>query len=202
MFIFRNGTPPQTPGPSKGLAITHSRSSARGGSTRWVSRPARKLAAALAAGVVVTLASLGAAAPSQASGTSSRLNFDEVVNCYFNAKACAYAKDAQQWAESITRWKFPNEIALNTRADAFRHCTWSAALTQRVGFETAWQILSTHETSASSQPANQLRMDMANNYTGTQIGMKARREGGSDQWGWIMNKCEKLARSGQLETIS
>ncbi|MFF2842446.1 DUF6973 domain-containing protein [Paenarthrobacter sp. NPDC057981] len=163
----------------------------------------RKAAAVLAAAGLMAVVSLGTAVPSQASGSSSGLNSEEVLNCSFNAKACVYANDAKKWAESITEWKFPiaQESNHNTRSDAFRHCSWSAALSNRVGFDTAWQILSTHETSAKRQPEAELRMDMANNYTGARIGLEARSKGGNDQWGWIMNKCEKLARAGQLEVL-
>ena len=116
-----------------------------GGLAARISGHVRKAAAILTTAGLITLVSLGTAVPSQASGSSSGLNSDEVLNCYFNAKACVYANDAKNWAESITEWKFPlaQESNHNTRADAFRHCSWSAALSNRVGFDTAWQILST-----------------------------------------------------------
>lgn len=161
----------------------------------------RKFSALLSSVGVVLLVFAGTAAPANAGGAAKDLTFDEKLNCAFNTSACLHAEDAKRWAKSVTKWKFPNESDLNTRADAFRHCIWSAALTNRVGVETAWQILSTHETSAVAQPEEQLQMDMLNNYTGTRIGMDSRREGGKDQWGWIMKKCEKLARSGQLEVL-
>lgn len=159
----------------------------------------KKGAAILASTGVMVMMGLGVAAPSHAGDSLFRVTPEEVLNCTFNAQACNHARDAKKWAESITAWKFAGEVNHETRADAFRHCTWSAALTHRVGVQTAWQILSTHETSAKDQEEKELRMDMANNYTGTGVGQEARSKGGNDQWGWIMNKCEKLARSGQLE---
>lgn len=189
-LLVGSGTPVLTP------------SHATEGAAR-ISGPVRKTAAIMFTAGLMAMVGLGTAAPSQASGNSSGLRSDEVLNCYFNAKACVYANDAKDWAESVTEWRFPltQESNHNTRSDAFRHCSWSAALTNRVGSDTAWQILSTHETSSKRQPEAELRMDMANNYTGTKIGLEARSKGGSDQWGWIMNKCERLARSGQLEVL-
>lgn len=202
VFTFKKGAPPRgavSPSPER-LGANHS---ATTGDASWISGPIRKAAAILASTGMIVLVGLGAATPSQASSSLYRVTPDEVLNCTFNAKACAHANDAKKWAESVTEWKFPivQESNHNTRSDAFRHCTWSAALTHRVGTEMAWQILSTHETSSTRQPKNELRMDMANNYTGTMVGRESRSKGGNDQWGWILNECENLARSGQLEVL-
>jgi len=93
----------------------------------------------------------------------------------------------------------------NDTADAFRHCAWSGAITQRVGEARAERITTRHETAApgrdSLQGYAEMGMDLANNATGRSVGSQANSEGGSDTWGWIIDRCYSLATSDQLVVL-
>lgn len=124
----------------------------------------------------------------------------EIAYCLTHGDVCTAARDAQQWAYSITAWKFPGVTPHDNAADAFRHCSWAGAMSQRVGYGRAVEVLSNHEASTNNTPA-EYEMDISNNAVGAVLGTRSNYEGGSDTWGWIMNQCNTLARSGQLVTI-
>lgn len=120
----------------------------------------------------------------------------EYLYCASHYDACAQAQDAQAWAFGVTAWLFP-EGGHNDVADAFRHCAWSGAMSQRLGYEQAVEITANHELN-EGQPAAEYDMDVANNAVGLWLGGLSAYEGGDDTWGWIMGQCESYARSGQL----
>lgn len=170
-------------------------------------RVLRKAVTALSAAGLVLGMGLATAAPSQAQDLFwdeevGGVTIYEAVHCVVNAKVCGHAIDAQKWAVSITDWKFPSGGPHhNNTADAFRHCSWAGAMTHRVGRDKAMEVLANHEAIDNKQPTAELEMDMANNLTGMEVGIKARSKGGTDQWGWILGQCEKLARTNQLEVL-
>ena len=125
----------------------------------------------------------------------------EAVNCVANWDVCQEARKAAGWSFSVTAWKFPGEDAHNTRADAFRHCAWSGAMAQRLGYGTAVEVLSNHEAASGNQPQDEYDMDISNNAVGATLGYQSNSESAQDKWGWVMDRCEELAKSGQLTTL-
>ncbi|WCT06142.1 DUF6973 domain-containing protein [Rhodococcus qingshengii] len=151
-----------------------------------------------AAGAVALGISL-AGAPAAHAGPS----WSELQYCTLGAVDCAYGNDAANWASSITQWRYQDygpKAFHGGIADAYRHCTWGAALAQRVGEDRAMTLLTVHELDASDGD-DHVQMDMENDRTGVSIGARANSRGGSDTWGWIMKQCAAQADSGQLTTL-
>jgi hypothetical protein len=122
--------------------------------------------------------------------------------CAAHWVACGIEKDAAEWARSTAIWRYNNDASLEDGVgDAYRHCIFAGALTQRLGEEQATTLLNIHELQGPEVPLKVSIMDYANNATGVKIGAQANQKGGSDTWGWIMEQCGALADSGQLKTL-
>lgn len=139
-----------------------------------------------------------AAAPAQAQGTYyGSLNRDEVLHCITGHWSdCGNAQDAARWSLDVTMWRF-GEQGHNNMADAFRHCTWTGAMAQRMGSDTAAGIAARHELN-EGQPDSERAMDDANNIVGNGVGQQSNYAGTDDTWGWILARCEKHARAHML----
>jgi hypothetical protein len=124
------------------------------------------------------------------------LNNTEKFYCAIRYSDCRAGQDAAKWALDVTVWKF-GEQGHNNMADAFRHCAWNGAMAQRMGSGRAANIANNHEKS-EGQPPGEKKMDLANNSVGRTLGVKSNREGGGDTWGWVLSKCEGLARDYKL----
>lgn len=124
----------------------------------------------------------------------------EVLRCVANPGECQVALDAQSWAQNVTAWKYNGASGHNDRADSFRHCIWTGAMAQRLGYERAGRIAAWHEVK-EGQPTREYDMDVANNAMGLMTGSIANRHGGSDTWGWIMNRCQHYERTNQLHGL-
>jgi hypothetical protein len=124
----------------------------------------------------------------------------ELLRCATNWDECQVALDAQNWALSVTHWKYPGSTMHNDRADSFRHCIWTGAMAQRLGYERAGRIAAWHEVK-EGQPTREYDMDVANNAMGLMTGSIADQHGGSDTWGWIMDRCQRYERTGQLHGL-
>ncbi|MBL3960828.1 hypothetical protein FH728_25105, partial [Bacteroides thetaiotaomicron] len=66
--------------------------------------------------------------------------------------------------------RFPGATSLhNGKGDAFRHCSWNALMTMRIGADAAERIATNHETVAQG-PADETSMDLYNNAQGRFLG--------------------------------
>lgn len=166
---------------------------------RTVYRDTARRAAVIAGSAALIAAAMGS--PAQAETPQP----GEYLNCITNVAACAAANDASPWALGMAQWLFRGEGMDGTRADAFRHCAWSGAITQRVGAAAAEDVTTAHETNAPDRDNlddyASMGMDLANNATGRTVGERANAEGGSDTWGWIINECYSRATTGQLVVL-
>jgi hypothetical protein len=126
---------------------------------------------------------------------------DELVYCALSW-SCLQAKDASDWALSTAEWRYPDSFASDGKGDAYRHCIYSGALAQRIGYTNAYTLVMVHEDMvAASNDSNLMArntMDVTNDMIGLGIGVRARNEGWDDQWGWIMSQCEQKVESGEL----
>lgn len=127
-------------------------------------------------------------------------SYYEAAHCFLRDN-CAETKDALAWALDVTESEYGTNKGNGDESDAFRHCLWAGALSNRLGQDEAKSILSNHEVIAYSQDKKHLEMDMSNNWTGAEIGAKSKKQGGEDEWGWVIEKCESKARSGELVRI-
>lgn len=124
----------------------------------------------------------------------------ELASCVSDPNGCFIAKDAANWALGVAEWKYgadPDGLH-NGAGDAFRHCIWSAAITQRIGADRAEAITTEHEDAESDEPQVERDMDLGNNAVGRNIGSDANAEGGSDTWGWIIDQCQEYQQAGLL----
>lgn len=149
---------------------------------------------AAAAGMALTTATAG---PSAAAGYDSAEGWYERGYCVTDYGACQQALDAADWASAVTAWLFPGYGGHNDMADAFRHCAWSGATGQRLGYQQAVELTGNHEL-AAGQPYDEYMMDLSNNAVGLVLAGQSAYYGGADTWGWIMNQCQYLATSYQL----
>ncbi|WP_454296798.1 SH3 domain-containing protein [Salana multivorans] len=111
---------------------------------------------------------------------------------------CTHALDARNWAFDVTDWKYPDHSAHNDEADAFRHCTWTGAMATRLDQSGAYYVGYVHEINDSAQPDAEEEMDLWNNFIGAGLGAKAKELDVDDQWGYVLEHCETLARNGEL----
>ena len=126
----------------------------------------------------------------------------DTIKCLVNHQiACWQAKDAKDWAFSVTEWRFPEfgpKHMHNTMPDAFRHCAWTGAMATRFGFDDALHISMVHEMTSTDGDESEAIMDELNNNIGAQIGEEAVRLNLDDQWGYVMEQCESKARNYEL----
>jgi hypothetical protein len=165
----------------------------------------RRAAVILGSVSLMGFAATGSAQASPATG----IPWPEVYGCVtdFDLGACAAARDAEGWALGTAQALFPAASLEDGQGDAFRHCAWNGAITQRVGSERAERVTTRHEV-LDPRRQNDMRgyltmgMDLANNASGRAIGARANAEGGSDTWGWIIDECYAAATNGSLVTLS
>jgi hypothetical protein len=123
----------------------------------------------------------------------------EAEECFkrFNPWVCGAAGDAADWAWDVTKWRFGYRGEHDT-SDAFRHCAWMGALATRVDARLARGIGFLHEELYPNDRAWYL-MDVYNNFVGSKLGQYADNRGDMhDTWGFVLNRCESLARDGRL----
>lgn len=80
----------------------------------------------------------------------------------------------------------------NGSADAFRHCYWSARMTEEFGYDTSKGFGDRHENS-DAQPNDEKEMDLYNNEIGRQIGVNE-----SDVYG----SCKTAMEEGRLTWLA
>ena len=126
-------------------------------------------------------------------------NVGEAAECaVMRGFECKQARDARDWAISVTAWRFPeSELKHNDMADAFRHCAWMGALATRLGQSGAYHVGYVHEEYAKG-PAAERSMDLWNNLIGADIGEAAKAGNYDDQWGYVLEQCESRARAHEL----
>lgn len=83
----------------------------------------------------------------------------------------------------------------NGEGDAFRHAYWNALMTSRVGPEFAEALATAHET-GSTNPANEVQMDLFNNAVGRQIALEHPGATDEELKGFVM----EALRAGRLMT--
>ena len=126
--------------------------------------------------------------------------FFEKLRCLTdNLIDCLDVEEAREWAVQVTEWKYPGGNRTDgTRANAFKHCIWMGATATRLGESEAKKIGGTHEFYGINQPGSLRKMDGENNAVGAALGAKAKEDNLSDQWGYVIEECKKLADSNQL----
>lgn len=92
----------------------------------------------------------------------SCINLVDVVSCGIANQAATKANN-----EAVAR--YPGDSLRNGKGDAFRHCSWNALMTIRIGSNGAERIATNHETIGDG-PADENAMDLFNNAQGRQIG--------------------------------
>lgn len=121
----------------------------------------------------------------------------ELVNCVGDPNGCNIAaNDAGPWALGVAQARYPAETLHNGSGDAFRHCIWAGAVTQRIGGDRAWNILAAHE--AGTPLGSERAMDYGNNLIGIAVGEQSVIHGGSDTWGYIIDTCAQLGQADRL----
>jgi len=143
---------------------------------------------ALAGGVALALGSPAAAHAETPSP-------DEVAWCVLNAN-CTTAVDVKDWALRTAQWKYPESFATDGKGDAFRHCIWAGALSQRVGYDTAYTAVMIHEYDEGG--SSTATMDAFNDYVGLELGPRADSARPKNAWGWIVDECEQRAENQEL----
>jgi RHS repeat-associated protein len=108
---------------------------------------------------------------------------------------CAAGAAAKTIAENVTKLLFGEE---SDRADAFRHCFWSALCTISVGARSAETLTNLHERFDTSGDRQEQRKDLWNNRKGREVGnsiLVGEYVGGALQ---AAAKCLKALEGGQL----
>jgi hypothetical protein len=109
-------------------------------------------------------------------------------------------KVSELTAEAIAQTKisFPHLRSLhNNKADAFRHCYWSALLAQEFGSKIASEIVIRHEK-LEDNPKLELEMDSHNNKVGLELGLQ--HVGATRQD--LSQKCSEKVEAGLLKWFS
>ncbi|MGV0362984.1 DUF6973 domain-containing protein [Corynebacterium minutissimum] len=102
---------------------------------------------------------------------SPDLKGDKVVSC-------GIANQAATTASMEAQNRVPGATSLhNGKGDAFRHCSWNALMTMRIGADAAERIATNHETVAQG-PADETRMDLYNNAQSRFLGFAFASSGG------------------------
>ncbi len=143
---------------------------------------------------------LGLGAPAaHAEGYPYRMNSDEFRYCTLALQLhdCYVNADAVAWARGAAEWLYPGPGLEDGIGDAFRHCIWAGALSQRLGHDRAYTLVLIHE----NIPGNPLRkqaMDVYNDQKGLDIGHEANEAGVDDTWGYVIDRCRSMADARQL----
>ena len=129
---------------------------------------------------------------------------DEIIGCAWHSLiGCRHVPDAKSWAERGTDWQYPGGNKTDgTKANAFKHCIWMGATATRLGELNSRRVGDVHEWVATNQPEDLKDMDKANNLVGVRIGVKAKEDNLSDQWGYVIEECKKQAESNQLHGLN
>jgi hypothetical protein len=112
--------------------------------------------------------------------------------CASHPWSCFKARDAQRDAIVTASNRYPNVDGSNTIRDAFRHCLWSAFMTERANFDYALAMGNAHEERSTHPRAT--KMDLWNNSKGRLAGFDL--EGRPDRE--MADRCELYADSGVL----
>ncbi len=98
----------------------------------------------------------------------------EDIACPFNVDplACQTAKTDALIAIQAAQTRYPGYQLYNDEADAFRHCYWSALMTQHIGVIQAKMVGDNHEL-LNEGPETERQMDYYNNAVGLQVGLIA-----------------------------
>lgn len=128
----------------------------------------------------------------------------EIIGCAWHSLiGCGHVPDAKSWAERVTDWQYPGGNKTDgTKANAFKHCIWMGATATRLGELNSRRVGDVHEWVATNQPEDLKDMDKANNLVGVRIGVKAKEDNLSDQWGYVIEECKKQAESNQLHGLN
>lgn len=168
-------------------------------------RPAGVTRLAGAAAIAATVATMSVVSPAPEASADytifgSNVSWAEISWCAGHPVQCAVAKDAEDWATRVTAWKFPQDPKPHeTAGDAFRHCAWNGAMSQRLGRAGALEVSENHEVAAATrQTAEEGKMDRFNNRQGAAIGEMANAAGVSDTWGYVLDTCLSMATNGGL----
>lgn len=125
----------------------------------------------------------------------------EMLSCIalVNVVSCGIANQAATTASMEAQNRFPGATSLhNGTGDAFRHCSWNALMTMRIGADAAERIATNHETVAQG-PADETSMDLYNNAQGRFLGFAFASSGDEAS---ALNQCALWANIGLLSTLS
>ncbi len=119
--------------------------------------------------------------------------------CGRNPYDCWRARNADTDAEARAQERFVGQKLHNTPADAFRHCLFSAFMTERANRDFAKEMGDAHEDAGDDkgQPKAERDMDLHNNAVGRDVGVLG--EGQSDTW--LDNTCNNRRIQRQLVWI-
>jgi len=121
------------------------------------------------------------------------LNEDEKRVCRNQRWDCYRVRDTPPDAGTETAARF-GANGHNDRADAFRHCYWSALMTKRANVKFARDLATAHETGTDRQPQAEFDMDMHNNAEGREVGLLG--ENQTDDW--LADVCINKITRGEL----
>ena len=151
------------------------------------------------AALAVPAICLGSAPSAHASGYSDLYNqTGEYTSCIkavgvSGPYRCLQAKNHASVASSAAASLYPRSLH-NGRGDAFRHCYWNARMTRDFGSSLAYKIATNHEYAVPG-PANERAMDLSNNLTGRNVGVK------SSSMQNALAMCKWRADTGRLVTL-
>lgn len=125
----------------------------------------------------------------------------EMLSCIalVDVVSCGIANQAATTASTEAQNRFPGATSLrNGKGDAFRHCSWNALMTMRIGADAAERIATNHETVAQG-PADETSMDLYNNAQGRFLGSVFASSGDEAS---ALNHFALWASIGLLSTLS
>ncbi|ERF74602.1 hypothetical protein EPUS_00732 [Endocarpon pusillum Z07020] len=149
--------------------------------------------------LAIVSGALAAPLAQSGSGSSSSNYFPSVTEigwCMipWNVDDCVKAQGHADIAAQAAQNLFPANTLHNGKGDAFRHCYWNARMTIDLGAGNAKSIGDNHED-GSNGPAEEKRMDLANNASGRNIGASA------GSYASAQEACRVAAVNGRLVTL-
>jgi hypothetical protein len=101
----------------------------------------------------------------------------EIISCLSTVGPldCQSANYDASIALQTAQARYPAYTLHNDEADAFRHCFWSALMTQHIGVTQAKIVGDNHEQ-FNEAPATEHHMDNFNNAVGLQVGLQTKTE--------------------------
>lgn len=101
----------------------------------------------------------------------NRLNEQEKEYLFKNPHKIFLIKKITDIAFLETKNRFPKvKRPHNNKADAFRHCYWSALLVKELGYMNAKEFTDIHEEGRKDNPVAEKKMDLHNNKIGLELG--------------------------------